>query len=90
MSTLTFPGDWTTGHVGGVPPVCEVRLVDVPEMGYRHTDRWHGAQSGQGEKAQPCLGRGEIWVRGPNIFVGYFKMPDKTAETIDSGTGLGG
>lgn len=26
MTTITFPGDWTTGHVGGVAPVCEVRL----------------------------------------------------------------
>ncbi len=25
MTTVTFPGDWTTGHVGGVAPVCEVR-----------------------------------------------------------------
>lgn len=25
MTTITFPGDWTTGHVGGVAPVCEVR-----------------------------------------------------------------
>lgn len=24
MTTLTFPYDWTTGHVGGVAPVCEV------------------------------------------------------------------
>jgi acyl-CoA synthetase (AMP-forming)/AMP-acid ligase II len=26
MTSITFPGDWTTGHVGGVAPVCEVRF----------------------------------------------------------------
>lgn len=25
MTSITFPGDWTTGHVGGIAPVCEVR-----------------------------------------------------------------
>lgn len=24
MTSLTFPGDWTTGHVGGCVPACEV------------------------------------------------------------------
>jgi long-chain acyl-CoA synthetase len=85
MTTITFPHDWTTGHVGGVVPVCEVKLVDVPEMGYLHTDRQHGARSGQGKVPVPCVGRGEICVRGPHVFHGYYRMPEKTAEAIDEG-----
>lgn len=26
--------------------------------------------------------RGEIWVRGPNIFPGYYKLDKKNRETI--------
>lgn len=85
MTTLSYPNDWTTGHVGGVTPVSEIKLVDVPEMGYLHTDRFHGAKFGSGSKGQPCVGRGEICVRGPHLFKGYYKMPEKTAEAIDDG-----
>jgi long-chain acyl-CoA synthetase len=75
-ATICDPEDMmTAGHVGGPNPACEIVLADVPEMGYLHTDTDH--------KGQPCQGRGEIWVRGPVVFKGYYKDPEKTKETVD-------
>jgi long-chain acyl-CoA synthetase len=65
----------TAGHVGAPNSCAEIVLADVSEMGYLHTDTSH--------KLQPCQGRGEIWVRGPMVFKGYYKDPEKTRETVD-------
>uniref|UniRef100_A0A7S2SDD9 Long-chain-fatty-acid--CoA ligase n=1 Tax=Rhizochromulina marina TaxID=1034831 RepID=A0A7S2SDD9_9STRA len=78
-ATITAPGDFSSGHVGPPVPCVEIKLIDVPDMGYRHTDTWHGGD----QDGMPCVGRGEIVYRGPVAFTGYYKMPEKTAETID-------
>ena len=38
-STLTFSEDPDSGHVGGVMPYSELKLVDVAEMDYLSTDK---------------------------------------------------
>ncbi|MGH7955052.1 MAG: AMP-binding protein [Gloeomargaritales cyanobacterium] len=65
----------TVGHVGGPVEGVEIVLVNVPEMGYLYTDTCH--------RGQPCRGRGEICIRGPNVFKGYYKEVDNTREAFD-------
>lgn len=60
------------GHVGGPGGSLEIKLVDVPELNF---------------STQPLgisLPSGEICVRGPLTFSGYYKAPHLTTEVVDS------
>uniref|UniRef100_A0A8B9G7C4 Long-chain-fatty-acid--CoA ligase n=1 Tax=Amazona collaria TaxID=241587 RepID=A0A8B9G7C4_9PSIT len=65
--TFTTPGDWTSGHVGAPLPCNLIKLKDVEELNYF-------ASKGEGEV---------ICVKGPNVFKGYLKDEEKTAEALD-------
>ena len=69
-SFLTNEDDLTGGHVGGPVANVKIRLRDIPEMGYLHTNN------------PP---QGEVCLWGPSVTKGYFKNPEKTAESCING-----
>ena len=73
LLTRTF--DPITQHLGGPGFSCEIKLKDVPELGY--TSETIDKENG---KKRPS---GELCVRGPIICKGYFRDPEKTSEAID-------
>jgi len=58
--------DRTTGRVGAPTTVCDIRLENWEEAGYRVKDYPHP--------------RGEILIGGDIVSMGYYKLPDKTRE----------
>ena len=52
---LQLYNDYTSGNVGGPMSCCDMRLEDVPDMEYLHTDKSHNGL--------PCIGRGELCMR---------------------------
>jgi len=52
------------------PPVIDYKLVDVPDLGYFGSDVPHP--------------RGEFLVKSDQLFPGYYKRPEVTAEVFDA------
>jgi len=66
----TWPLDpSSSGTVGPPQPCNEIKLLDVPAMGY-----------GADDKPNP---RGELCIRGGNCFSVYYKDQKNTKETVD-------
>jgi len=60
--------DFTNENIGCCLKSTEIKLVDVPDMNYFSLDIPHP--------------RGEIWIRGPTITLGYYKQEEKTNEAF--------
>lgn len=71
LATIGFPDEMSLiGSVGSAFVYTELRLEEVPEMGYDPLgDPPHG----------------EICLRGKTSFAGYYKNPELTSETMRDG-----
>ncbi|ETS84751.1 hypothetical protein PFICI_02776 [Pestalotiopsis fici W106-1] len=61
-------GDMSVRNCGGPAACVEVCLLDLPDMGYFSSD-------------QPCP-RGELLMRGPNVFSEYYKDDEETSKAF--------
>jgi len=67
MGALTDPMHWTDNALGDIPSSIEVKLVDFEDAGYFASNN------------PP---QGEIWIRGPPVFTGYYDNPQETADAL--------
>ncbi|CCX31992.1 hypothetical protein FPQ18DRAFT_321625 [Pyronema domesticum] len=63
-------GDNSAGNCGPPSIANEIKLRDVPDMGYTSNDTPYP--------------RGELLIRGHSVFSGYYKNESQTSEVIDS------
>ncbi|CAM8927464.1 unnamed protein product [Rhodiola kirilowii] len=71
LTAIGYPDEMSMVGCVGAPFVCsEIRLEEIPDMGYDPL-------------ANPP--RGEICVRAKNLFSGYYKNPELTTESIRDG-----
>ena len=74
-AACNLPEDFEAGHVGGPGTCLEIKLVDIPEMGY--------SKDNVDENGEPAPS-GEICFRGASVLPKYFKNPVATEESFDS------
>lgn len=69
-STITYLTDPLSGHVGGPLQCVKIRLRSLPEMNY---------------SVDSTPPKGEVCFYGSTVMSGYFKNPEKTAESLHDG-----
>ncbi|KAI4245454.1 MAG: hypothetical protein L6R40_002515 [Gallowayella cf. fulva] len=71
MGAICDPASWTDQAIGEMPGSIEIKLVDVPDLGYfsNHTP-------------EP---QGEIWIRGAAVAEGYLDLEEENKASFHDG-----
>lgn len=68
--------------IAGVPiPSVEIKLDSTPEIMDKRGNAYLSTDT-EDVDGNPVFGRGEILIRGSNVSLGYYMMPDKTKEVF--------
>ncbi|KAL8917415.1 MAG: hypothetical protein Q9208_007970 [Pyrenodesmia sp. 3 TL-2023] len=67
MGALCDPMHWTDSALGDIPSSIEIKLVNFADAGYYAANK------------PP---QGEIWIRGPPVFEGYYDNEQETKESL--------
>ena len=71
MGAIVDPAAWTDDALGEMPGSIEVKLVDVPDLGYSADHKPHP--------------QGEIWIRGGAVTEGYLDLEKENEESFHDG-----
>ncbi|KAL8736189.1 MAG: hypothetical protein Q9166_000344 [cf. Caloplaca sp. 2 TL-2023] len=71
MGAICDPASWTDQAIGEIPGSIEIKLVDVPDLGYLSS-----------HKPEP---QGEIWIRGGAVTEGYLDLEEENRESFRDG-----
>lgn len=69
VGMVQYKNDYSTGNLGALMPFLEACLESVPDLEYTVND-----------KPNP---RGELLLRGPILFKGYYKNSEETNKTLE-------
>ena len=71
MGAICDPASWTDQAIGEIPGSVEIKLVDVPDLGY-FSNHIPGPQ-------------GEIWIRGAAVTEGYLDLEEENKQSFHDG-----